>query len=197
MSRTLISTMALAMALAGAGCFTVPEGPGIDGAPYFPPTPDDTGRVTSALTVSQGEQSGEMGAIRDFTGAARDLSGSYDPSYSNVRLDSVGSGWWVMSAINISGDLAGPAFAPGTRRTFTSGVWEGDEPTVSVTGCSGPEYGNYTFDGPSQNVEIAVEALPGSARRMHYVATFSDGTTTTGSFDYRIEATGGRVAGGI
>lgn len=196
MSRTVITTVGLAMALAGAGCFRTPEAPGVDGS-YVPPT-DPWGRGSSALVVQNGQQSGEMGEIRGFSGAARDLSGSYDPSYTSVRLDSVGSGYWVMSALNISGDLAGPAFAPGTHRTFTTGVWEDGEPTVTVTGCSGPEYGNYTFDSSQGDVEISVEALPTGMRRMHYAVTFQDGATTTGSFDYRVPAnSGGAVAGGI
>ena len=194
MSRTIISTMAL-LALAGVGCFRTPDAPGVDGSSYAPP--DDFGRSSGALRVEAGEQRGDMGEIRGFDAPARDLTGYYDASYANIRLDSVGSDWWVMSAINISGDLAGPDFAPGTHRTFTSGVYSEGEPTVSVTGCSGPEYGNYTFDSTGGDVEISVQSLPSGMRRMDYTVRFYDGLTTHGSFDYRIEATPGTVAGGI
>ena len=103
-----------------------------------------------------------------------------------------------MSSINISGDLAGPAFAPGTHRVFTSAVYEEGEPTISVTGCSGPEYGNYTFDASAGDVEITVQALPSGMRRMDFTVTFHDGTTTHGSFDYRIESEPtGSTRGGI
>jgi hypothetical protein len=187
MSRTtIISTLAVATALAGAGCFRAPDAPGIDGD-WSTPTPD-YGYTSSAITVENGSQSGDMGSILRFSGAATNLGGygdSYSPSYSNIRLDSTGSDWWVMSAINISGDLAGPGFAPGTHRTF-SGVYDGGD-SVSVTGCSGPELGNYTFDAPSNDVEITVQSLPSGMRRMDYVVRFSDGAVTQGSFDYRIE----------
>lgn len=196
MSRMMITTVGLVMALAGAGCFRTPGGPGIDGR-YVSPT-EDWGRGSSALMVANGQQSGDMGDIRGFSAPARDLSGTYSPTYTSVRLDSVGSGWWVMSALHISGDLAGPAFAPGTRRTFTTGVWEEGQPSVSVTGCSGPEYGNYTFDASESDVEISVQALPNGMRRMTYTVTFDDGATTQGSFDYRIEGgSTGTVRSGI
>jgi len=195
MSRTIISTLAL-LAIASVGCFRTPDAPGVDGSSYSPP-PDEYGRSTGSLMVAGGAQRGDMGEIRGFDSAARDFTGYYDSTYANVRLDSVGSGWWVMSAINISGDLAGPDFAPGTTRTFTNGVYSEGEPTVSVTGCSGPEYGNYTFDAPSGDVEISVQSLPGGMRRMNYTVRFADGLATHGSFDYRIEGTRGTVSGGI
>lgn len=142
--------------------------------------------------VENGSQSGHMGDIRGFSGAATNRVDEdyYDASYSFVRLDSTGDGWWVMSAINIWGDLAGPAFAPGTRRTFTTGVYDG-EAAVSVTGCSGPEFGNYTFDAGTGDVEISVQSLPSGMRRMSYEVRFYDGAVTRGSFDYRIERQSG------
>ena len=198
MSRTtMISTLALAAALAGTGCFRAPDGPGIDGD-WSTPTPD-YGYTDSAITVENGTQTGDLGSVLRFSGAARNMGGygnTYSPSYSNIRLDSVGSDWWVMSAINISGDLAGPGFAPGTHRTFTSGVYDGGD-SVSVTGCSGPELGNYTFDSPGNEVEITVQSLPAGMRRMDYVVRFSDGAVTRGSFDYRIEADSGTTRSGI
>ncbi len=193
MSRTLITTLALAMTLVGVGCFRAPGAPSIDGDTTSPPY----GYTEGALTVMNGQQSGDMGEIRGFSGAAEDLSGygnTYSSTYANIRLDSVGSGWWAMSSIHISGDLAGPAFAPGTHRTYTTGVWSDGEPTVSVTGCSGPDYGNYTFDSSEADVEIGVQALPNGMRRMDYIVRFSDGATTQGSFDYRIDGTSGSTA---
>jgi hypothetical protein len=95
-----------------------------------------------------------------------------------------------MSILMISGDLAGPAFAPGTRRTFTTGVYDGDA-SVSVTGCSGPEFGSYTFDASTEDVEISVQSLPSGMRRMTYEVRFYDGAVTRGSFDYRIELQSG------
>lgn len=201
MSRTMISTLAVALTLAGAGCFRTPGAPSIDGDPSYYPPSDPYGSTTGALVVENGQQSGDMGNIRGFSGTAVDMSGygsTYTSTNSNVRLDSVGTGWWAMSSLHIYGDLAGPDFAPGTHRTFTSAVWSDGEPTVSVTGCSGPEYGNYTFDSSDGAVEISVEARANGMRRMNYSVRFSDGAVTTGSFDYRVDATGsGSTRSGI
>ena len=214
MSRwTTISTVALATVWLGAGCLheeapLPPEPPRRDapdvprrGSPDVPapegdwsaPTPtEDPYTAPGILTVENGSQSGDMGSIRSFSGPATNIGGSdhYDPSFASIRLDSTGAGWWVMSTINISGDLAGPAFAPGTRRTFTSGVYVGDA-WVTVVGCSGPELGNYTFDSSGYEVEISVQSLPSGMRRMSYEVRFSDGALTRGAFDYRLQAQSG------
>lgn len=148
--------------------------------------------VSGALTVSNGVQAGDMGDIRGFDGEATRHSGSYDSYGANLRIDSEGAGWWVMSSIHVTGDLAGPSFAPGTHRVFTSATWDGSE-NVSVTGCSGPEYGRYTFDGPSDQVTIDIEDLGGGVRRMNFEAVFR-GEVTSGSVDYRIDRTGGSTS---
>jgi hypothetical protein len=198
MSRTIISTLSVAAVLMGVGCFRAPDAPNVDGRWTEP----DYGYTESSLiTVMNGEQNGDMGEIRGFSGAARDMSGygnTYTSGYSNIRLDTVTDSYWVMSSLNISGDLAGPAFAPGSHRTFASGVYEEGAPTVSVTGCSGPEFGNYTFDSSGGDVEISVQSLPGGMRRMDFTVRFADGLETHGSFDYRIESEpAGTTRGGI
>jgi hypothetical protein len=173
--------LSLALALGGCGAYSLDYGPG-------------PASVSGALTVSNGLQSGAMGEIRGFDGSASEHSGYYDSYGSNLRIDSIGSGWWVMSSINVTGDLAGPAFAPGTHRTYTSGTWDAEN-NVSVTGCSGPSYGSYTFDGPADQVTIDVEELPDGSRRMNFETNYG-GNITTGSVDYRIDGTSGTTAPG-
>lgn len=187
MNRLMISTAVLAMAISSVGCFRIPDAPSLIGRPG-----GGGGGVTSeALRVNSGGQAGSMGDIRNFSGAATQLSGSYAPAYSNLRVDSEGPFGWVMSSINVSGDLAGPSFAPGTRRTYISGVApDSGDTSVSVVGCSGPEFGNYTFDNSAEETEISIEQLAGNNRRMNFTLTFSDGAVTTGSVDYQISATG-------
>lgn len=196
MSRTILITAAIA-AFANVGCFVLPERPGLGGT--YSSEPGAYGRGSGSLVVTSGSQRGDMGDIRRFDSVAHELNGSYSPSHSYIRLDSMGRGWWVMSAINISGDLAGPEFAPGTSRRFTSRVWNSGEPSVSVVGCSGPEYGNYTFDAAGEEVEISVQSLPNGMRRMAYTVRFLDGLVTHGSFDYQIpgSSSSGTVRAGI
>ena len=188
-----LNVLVLAAAMMLGGCFSlggydIDEGP-YTGGPGGPPA------VTGALTVSNGVQSGGMGDIRDFEGSASRHDGYYDTYGSSLRIDSEGSDWWVMSAINITGDLAGPAFAPGTHRTYTSGTYDPDT-NVSVTGCSGPSYGNYTFDGPADETTIEVEDLGDGNRRLNFTTRYGS-ETTSGSVDYRLDSAGGSTAPGM
>jgi hypothetical protein len=188
MTRLMISTAVLAMAISSVGCFRLPDAPSFSGRGG-----GGGGVVSDTLRVSNGSQAGSMGNIRNFTGAATQLSGSYSSSYSNLRLDSEGSFGWVMSSINVTGDLASAAFAPGTHRTYINGLattGTEDGTSVSVIGCSGPEFGNYTFDGPPAETEITIEQLAGNNRRMNYTLTFDDGAVTTGSVVYQINPSG-------
>lgn len=154
--------------------------------PDMPPTPPPS----IGMTVANGTQAGDMGEIRAFAGAATRHGGYYDVYSSTLRIDSegvdaAGRSWWVMSRLEFTGDLAGPAFAPGTHRVFTSATYE--ETDVSVTGCSGPSYGSYTFDGPADQVTIDVVDLGEGVRRMRFEARFG-GAVTTGVMDYRIDS---------
>ena len=184
MNRLIFSTAVLALAISSVGCFRLPDAPSLSGSP---------GVVTGSLRVNSGQQAGSMGEIRNFSGVATQLNGDYNPSYSYLRLDSEGSFGWVMSSINVSGDLAGSSFAPGTHRTYINGLaTDGSDggTSVSVTGCSGPEYGNYTYDRGADQIEISVDQLAGNARRMNYTLTFDDGAVTRGSVVYQIAAPG-------
>lgn len=185
-----LNVLGLAAAMMLGGCFSfggydIDEGPR-SGGPVGAPA------VTGELTVSNGVQSGGMGDIRSFEGAATRHSGYYDSYGSSLRIDSEGSDWWVMSAINVTGDLAGPAFAPGTHRTYTSGTYDPDS-NVSVTGCSGPEYGSYTFDGPADEVTIDIQDLGEGNRRLNFTTRYGS-EVTTGSVDYHIDGASGSTA---
>lgn len=189
-SLTMLGVLGLCGAL--SGCFSL-GGYDIDDSS---PSVGGPGVVTGSLTVSNGEQSGAMGDIRGFDGAATRHSGYYDSYGANLRIDSEGSDWWVMSSINVTGDLAGPAFAPGTHRVYTSGTWDAEN-NVTVTGCSGPSYGSYTFDGGADQVTVDIVDLGDGNRRLDFTTNYYDGTVTTGSVEYRIDDTGGATDRGI
>lgn len=177
---------ALALLVTGAmmgGCWDFGFGGGYYDDGYY-----DGSYSSSNLEVDNGYQAGEMGDIRDYGSEASRHSGYAYEGYTHVRLDSEGSGWWVMSSIDISGvDLAD--LEPGVvYATPTSGVYEDGEPQVNVVGCSGPSYGNYTFDTSAQRTEIEVEDLGQGARRVFFRAWFVRGgeeQLTEGSFDVR------------
>jgi hypothetical protein len=135
-----------------------------------PPTYAATPIVATDLS-----QEGDMGNVTGYAGTAT-VSGEYYGASSYFRLDSVGEGWWVMSAINVANlDLRdAPA---GTYRTV-SGVYSETEPSVSTTGCSGPSYGNYTFDSGAQETEITITDNEDGSRNLEVVAMFSYGSGT-------------------
>ena len=195
MTRKLTTLLLLSTALFMGGCWRLPffsSSRGGDDTYSYPPS-----SASASLTVSNGNQAGDMGDVLAFDGAASHHEGYYDTYGANIRIDSEGGAWWTMSSIHITGDLAGEAFAPGTRRTYTSSTYDGSN-NVSVTGCSGPSYGNYTYDSGADEVTVEIEDLGGGSRRMHFetIYTTYDGTrqVTTGSVDYVVPGAADAVA---
>lgn len=148
------------------------------------------GSSESDLVVENAQQSGEMGDIVGYSAPTFQEQGYTYDGYTNVRLDSEGDDWWVMTSISISNvDL--DALEPGiVYATATSGVYEGEDPQIDVLGCSGPSFGNYTFDTHAQRAELEVEDLGDGSRRVIYRAWFDRGDgdgdqLAEGSFDYR------------
>lgn len=186
MNRKITLLALCSMALLMGGCWSFPRfGGGSSGRSVGTGGP----YVSESLTLSNGNQAGDMGDIRGFSGRVTRYDGYYDSYGANIRLDSEGDGWWTMSSPHISGDLAGPDFAPGTRRTYTSSTYDSSS-NVSVTGCSGPTYGDYTYDSGATETSIEVEDLGGGARRLNFetIYTTYDGETqvTSGSVDYLV-----------
>ena len=195
MTRKLATLLLLSTAIFLGGCWRFPffgssRSGGGGGDDTYVPSGSET------LTLSNGNQAGDMGLILAFDGEASRHTGYYDTYGANLRLDSEGSAW-VMSSIHVTGDLAGAAFAPGTRRTYTSSTYDG-ESNVSVTGCSGPTYGNYTYDRGADEVTVEIEDLGGGNRRMIFETIYTNDSgvrqVTTGSVDYVVPGSSGTVA---
>lgn len=167
----------------GSGSFTYRAGDVAPSDPYY-----DPGYTTQALVASDAQQDGSMGDIQSYQGPARASEGYYYGASSSVRLDSEGTGWWVMSYLSVNNlDLMNaPA---GTYRTSTSSVYDGTEPQVNVTGCSGPSYGNYTVDGGSTEAEITITDNADGTRTLDLTASYNfTGTpqTTHATFRYQV-----------
>lgn len=184
--QKLTVALLLALSLCLGGCWRFP---------FFSRSYDSGTTYTpssySNLLLSNGNQAGDMGEIVAFDGAATRHEGYYDSYGANLRLDSEGADWWAMSSIHVTGDLMSDEFAPGTRRVYVSGVADdGSSSNVSVTGCSGPSYGNYTYDTSADSIAIEIEDLGGGTRRMHFETIYTnyDGVVqvTTGSVDYAV-----------
>lgn len=147
--------------------------------------------ATGNLEVTNADMSGTMGNVSNFSNGTTQVEAQYlDANSSWVRIDTDGSGWWAMAALQLNGDIMGPDYAPGTHRQYISGVVEGDPsaPSTDVMGCSGPSHGDWTFDQHTQNVEIWVTGT-NALRHLEYQLDF-DGQIVNGSFDYRVRSTG-------
>jgi hypothetical protein len=119
---------------------------------------------------------GDMGDIRGFSDEAYDQQIYGDSTWAQVRIDVVGEYGWAMLAFSLPTGVDPFTIPPGTQLEVTS-----------TTLCSGPEYGNYTMDGPADRMQITVDegAIPGSIA-FNFQATQSGrsgGTNVSGSFD--------------
>jgi hypothetical protein len=163
----------------------------VDGPTYVDPGYTDPGVTTQALVATDATQSGAMGEIAAYDAPATATEGYYYGNSASIRLDSVGEGWWVMSYISVNNlDLAN---APAGTYEYTSETSDYTAPQVSVTGCSGPSYGNYTFDSGSEASTITITDNEDGSRTLDIVAQYQsyDGTSTqvaTSSFRYSVDA---------
>jgi hypothetical protein len=195
MTRSLRARVLLPILVLAVGAGSLPLVLACSGPP--PLTRAATPRVdpgpavsTSTLALTDGEQSGAMGEIVGFDGVVSRNHGDYYGPSAYIRLDSEGLDWWVMSSLSITGDLAGDDFAPGTHRVYTSGVADPTGTNVDVLGCSGPSYGNYTFDTHAGSVEVTVSEVAPGVRHLDFVTGYGD-QVTRGGFDYRVTGTAG------
>ncbi len=188
MIRRILILLTLVMVLVPTttGCrrrVTAPL-PSIDRPDVTRPVPEPYNDGT--LMILSGLQVGDMGNITDYAGDAVASNATYYGSGSSFRLDSLGDDWWVMSYLSISNlDLVNAA--PGTYRA-TSGVYDEAAPQVSVTGCSGPTYGNYTYDAGAQDTEIIITDNGDGTRTLDWTARFDFGGTiqdASGTIVYR------------
>jgi hypothetical protein len=183
MTRSMLGAVCVLAFVTASGCirgrspepydptWRTPEPP-----PTMPsPVPDPSGDGT--LLALGATQWGDMGDILDYSGDATVTSTSYSPTYTSMRLDSVGSGWWVMNYVRVSNIdiLNAPA---GTYRSSSSS-YDGTDPRFDSTGCSGFSYGNYTYDSGSRGGEMTITDNADGSRTIEFRLDFSDYDTST------------------
>jgi len=188
----LISTLLLAN-----GCFFLPSWGGDD---YY----DDWDSYDEVYEVdgriSDASLSGNMYDLGTFEGDVYDAEyvGGYGSSTITLHAGENGGAdfGWAMIALTTyeEGGFEGDAFLPGNTVTLEDGAG------LDAQGCTGPEHGNWDFDGHAEVVEITVEEGPTpSSRLFHFRAVYSqsDGGTTEGSFVIELpeDGAGGTVRG--
>jgi len=170
------STAVLALALLGAsGCFYLP---GADEDERWESEPDPYGHVEEPLLVESASQSGTLGDVEGFSAFATASSAWYREGLGRFQLDSIGEGWWVMSRVEVA-DLDLLHAPPGTYRTVSAVPGDATTPHVGVIGCSGPQPGNFVFDGPAEEAEVTLTDNGDGSRTVEYRASFRtyDGAT--------------------
>jgi len=175
MNRHATSMLALAL-VAASGCF------------YLPASDDERweresvsyGHTEEPLLVESGSQSGALGDVEEFSAFATASNATYRADHATFRLDSTGEGWWVMSVVEVV-NLDILLAPPGTYSTVSAvpGSYDSITPRVGVIGCSGPQPGNFVFDGPAQDAEVTLTDNGDGSRTVDYRASFRayDGTT--------------------
>lgn len=167
--RQLRTVFVLALgSLALPGCFLFDD----DYDDYYYDPGEPVASTDGSLTVEASAQSGDMGEIRAYAGDAVASQASYYGTSTSLRLDSLGDNWWVMSYVNIYNlDIVN---APAGTYTYTSATSDGTTPEVSVMGCSGPEYNNYTFDQTTSDAEVTIVDNADGTRTLEWRARFED-----------------------
>jgi hypothetical protein len=148
----------------------------------------DTSVAGGNLVVENGFQNGAMGNVSSYSGEAFRQEGESWTGGTHVRLDSAGSGWWVMSSLTVTGATLDDLVPGVTYRSATSGVADDNGVQIDVVGCSGPTVGNWDYDSLAERAEIEVEDLGGGQRRVFWRAWFRYGSSlqlAEGQFDYR------------
>lgn len=151
-------------------------------------TPDYGYSDPSYLDIQDGYIAGSLGDVT-FANDAWRTDGTDFGTYTQVEVEAGSStdGWAAMNIVNIEGGVHNALFVPGAALSFDSSSYSGAV-GVTVVGCSGPSSGTWSYDSPSQQVDVWIDV--GSApnmRRFTYVATFNDGSrmqTTQGAFEY-------------
>lgn len=158
--------------------------------PYYEDSYDE-------LAIDGGYLAGDMGNYRDFSAETYEATGySYGPESTTVELHG-GDGYWVMTRLNITGDLN--TLEPGTHLEFDSSSYSWDYDStytgetvtyVSVTGCSGPTHGDWDYDAGSQDVVLdVVQGATVNDRIVYFEATYDYAGETQvvdGSFGYTV-----------
>jgi len=147
--------------------------------------------------ISEAWLGGEMRDLGTFEGEVYEAEyvGGYGSSTITLHAGQNGGdefGWAMIGLTTYAeGGFEGDAFAPGSTVTLEDGQ-------VDAQGCTGPEHGDWDFDGYAEVVEITVEEGPTpSSRLFHFRAVYTqdDGGTTEGSFVLELpdDGTGGTV----
>ncbi len=126
--------------------------------------------LTSACTQelssnddSAGFMRGDLGTVSDIDDGLHDAFMYSDGMNTHLEVHALGDYGWAMVGIDIWGAEFGTgALAAGETMTFYSdGRVEGnDEVGGTGIGCSGPDYGQFEYDEPSEQIGLSIDTDP-------------------------------------
>lgn len=194
LTLTIGGTMVL-----NAGCWELALAIGLsdDGSsePSTAPPPTDPYSdpyTEGAIDFRAETLSGDLGAVRGFEGNIWQESGYEYGDVASIQVDSRNrdEGWAVMAALTVEGGLDHPDLVPGAVFTFRGDDYgygyDAERLYVSLLGCSGPADAYWEFDQTADEVTLQVqEGSTPDHRRIAYTGTWSDGSTVSGTLEYR------------
>ena len=145
--------------------------------------------LTSACTQELGGRNGDAdGFMRGDLGTVTAIDDNLYDAFlytdgvrSHLEVHALGEYGWAMVGVDVSGAEFGTgALAPGESVTFYSdGSVDGGEGLEgSGIGCSGPDYGQFEYDEPSQEIGLSVDVDPISGGLIvDIIADFGDNGT--------------------
>jgi hypothetical protein len=152
-----------------------------------------SGSVSAGL-VDSAWLAGDMIGVGEFAGDAYEISAYSENVTIHVGRRGGESFGWAMISLSVSGDydpLSGE-YEPAAFEDLEPGTHlDSSEPsdiTVQAIGCSGPNHGEYVFDGAAERVVVDVEqGAQADERLVHFSAEYADGQVAYGSFAIRAQ----------
>lgn len=139
------------------------------------------------LRPLSGRLEGDMGPTMRSMDDIAQLNGYHDVGYTNLEVIVTNDRGSAMALLDFQGGIDHPALQPGERLTFSSMGPTADTPDdlyVSALACAGEdEPGNWSYDTPSEQVEVEVQETENPDVLRYNFTTVQDGDVATGHID--------------
>ena len=111
-----------------------------------------------------GYMRGDLDTVTSIDDRLYDAYGYFDGYSSHLEVHALGDYGWAMVGVDLYGaEFGSGPLAPGETLTiYSDGTTSAEEEEVggSGIGCSGPDYGDFAYDEPSQEIGLSVDTDP-------------------------------------
>ncbi len=122
-----------------------------------------TQELSSRNGDSAGYMRGDLGTVSDIDDGLHDAFMYSDGMNTHLEVHALGDYGWAMVGIDIWGAEfgSGPLAAGQTMTFYSDGRVEGDDQVGGTgIGCSGPDYGQFDYDEPSEQIGLSIDTDP-------------------------------------